>query len=501
MSYDFTNQTGLIPQQLFSLTENGSQSINVSNTGITLCGDLLTTPIIANISQLGIVTDNPTGFDILSPLNMNSNAITNVDTISSTDGYNMIITSTNDFNLQSVSVMNLNVSNGSLNLTSSSGEIALSTDQQITLKAGTGMNFITPVGIWISGSSPNVGDGSLYANFYGSLNGTATNATTAALATTITTTNTNVSSNYYLNFSNSSSTGNGSVLKTAGISVNPSTNIITATSFTGNLTGTATNATNASITSDNTNGTYYIPFTKTSGTGNKQLFQDDLTGPLTYNPSTGNVSAIYFSANSYTITGIPSTADVAGKFGQIGLVYLSTASFSITGSASSTNFNLAGIFNSTYKNYRIVLTPNAQLTFSAYPSYSLTAFLGSGTMPTSASLYGFEVTASSLVAPVYTAGAIISSAPLVLAVSQLVNHQTIIEVENVGYTTSVATQQVGLKCKSFYSNLSQNGASDRSILAIAAASSTITGLTLQQSSISVGNNMVLDAIIYGYNLT
>jgi hypothetical protein len=181
------------------------------------------------------------------------------------------------------------------------------------------------------------------------------------------------------------------------------------------------------------------------------------------------------------------------------LVFLSTGSQAIIGSASATNISLTGIFNSTYKNYRIVLTPTTQLTFNAYPSYSLQAFLGTGTLPTTASLYGFEITssASSIVSPVYTAGATISSAPLILAVSQLITHQTIIEIENVGFTATT-TQSVGLKCKSFYSNPGITGASDRSILATNISGSTITGLTIQQSSISVSNNMTIGWTIYGY---
>jgi uncharacterized protein (DUF2345 family) len=74
--------------------------MQVSPTGIILGGDLNTaTPITAIISQAGIITDNPSGFDILSSLNMNSNAITNVDNISSTGGNIMNISSTSDFNI------------------------------------------------------------------------------------------------------------------------------------------------------------------------------------------------------------------------------------------------------------------------------------------------------------------------------------------------------------------------------------------------------------------
>jgi hypothetical protein len=259
-------------------------------------------------------------------------------------------------------------------------------------------------------------------------------------------------------------------------------NQITSTTFVGSLTGTSTNSSAINTTSDNTSGTYYIPFTKTSAGSAKTLYVDDTTGPLSYNPSTSTLTTSIFS-------GLCDTG---------GLVYLSTGSQSITGSATFTNINLASIFNSTYKNYRIVLAPTTQLSISAYPTYSLTAFLGTGTLPTTASLYGFEMTSSnvSVVSPIYTGSSTIGSAPLVLAVSQSINHQTIIEVENVGFTAT-STQLIGLKCKSFYSNPGISGASDRSILA-SIYTGAITGLTLQQSSIGVGNNTTIGWTIYAY---
>lgn len=387
------NNSNLTPATLYGEGDNGNVSMQVSPTGIILGGDLNSaTPITATISQAGIITDNPNGFDILSSLNMNSNNITNVDNISSVDS----------LTLNGDDEINLNTNIGAINLT-----------------AGAEMNFITPSGIWISTTLPNIGDGDLYANFYGTLNGNAT---------------------------------------------------------------TATSATNVAITDNNTSATYYPTFVS-NNTGNLSLNVDKTTNPLSYIPSTGNLTSTLF-------TGLLSTG---------GLVYLSTGSAAITGSATFNNFNLTGIFNSTYKNYRIVLAPTTQLNFTAYPAYSLQAFLGTGTMPSLASLYGFEITSSAttIVSPIYTATATISSAPLILAVSQTINHQTIIEVENVGYATTT-TQMVGLKCKSFYTNPGVGGASDRSILAIALASSTISGLTLQQSSISVSNNMTIGWTVYGY---
>jgi microcystin-dependent protein len=64
--------------------------------------------------------------------------------------------------------------------------------------------------------------------------------------------------------------------------------------ITGNLTGTSSAIT---VTSDNNAGTYYVPFVKTSGTGSKDLFMDDVTGPLTYNPSTATLTTSNFVGN------------------------------------------------------------------------------------------------------------------------------------------------------------------------------------------------------------
>jgi hypothetical protein len=118
-----------------------------------------------------------------------------------------------------------------------------------------------------------------------------------------TTRNTNANLTHYLNFSDASATGTGAIQKTIGLSCNPSTSTITATTFSGALSGnsttatTATNATNVALTSDNTSGTYYLPFAKTSGTGNKPLYIDDTTTALTYNPSTSNLTATTFTGS------------------------------------------------------------------------------------------------------------------------------------------------------------------------------------------------------------
>jgi hypothetical protein len=75
--------------------------------------------------------------------------------------------------------------------------------------------------------------------------GTTTNVITK---NGMTTHNTNQNSTHFLNFVASSTTGTSQIQKTSGIECNPSTKTITATTFNGALSGTATSSTAISIT-------------------------------------------------------------------------------------------------------------------------------------------------------------------------------------------------------------------------------------------------------------
>jgi hypothetical protein len=331
-------------------------------------------------------------------------------------------------------------------------------------------------------------------NFLGNAN-TASSATTATFATSVNTTvETAAGNNCPIGFFTGSS-GQQGVKVGATFTCTPSNGTLRATIFEGALSGLASAATNVGITSDNTSGAYYIPFVKTSGTAIKALFIDDAAGPLSYNPSTSTLSA-----SAYTITGTPATAGVASTFGQVGLVYLGAVQVAVTGSAVAQNLTFGGLFNSSYKNYRIHLAPTTQVTYTTYPGYSLQGFVGTS-VPTVASLYGFEITSSStaLVTAIYTANATLSTAPLLFAVSSPPNKQVVFEVRNVGYANT-ASQLVEIQCKSAYSNPGITGASDRTINCTSVNGATIRGLVIQQYSLGVGNNMTLEATVYGYNL-
>lgn len=148
--------------------------------------------------------------------------------------------------------------------------------------------------------------------FVGDLNGNATTATNATNATTATnannikTTTNSVSSNFYIPFVSTNSTSNQSLLVN-NLTYNPSTSSLTATTFTGALVGnassatsatTATTATNITTVSDNTSGTYYIPFSKTTAQTSTALYLDDTTTALTYNPSTATISTSNINGTS-----------------------------------------------------------------------------------------------------------------------------------------------------------------------------------------------------------
>lgn len=100
---------------------------------------------------------------------------------------------------------------------------------------------------------------------------------------------------------------------------------VSAPTFTGALVGNASSATLAStitVSSDNTSGSYFVPFIKTTA-GSDSLYTDDATVPLlTYNPSLGALS-------SGTITSAGIITGTGGLNLQGSIVYNATAATSV----------------------------------------------------------------------------------------------------------------------------------------------------------------------------
>ena len=88
-----------------------------------------------------------------------------------------------------------------------------------------------------------------------------------------------------------------------GITYNNTLGTITCNNF----AGTATNATNVGTTSDNTSGTYYPTFVKTSGNAVLPLYKDDGVSAMTYNPFTSTLSTSNISISGAITLGTNST--------------------------------------------------------------------------------------------------------------------------------------------------------------------------------------------------
>jgi hypothetical protein len=127
------------------------------------------------------------------------------------------------------------------------------------------------------------------------LTGTASNATNA---NNITVVNTTTNNTFYPVFALNTTGSQVPNVASTKLRFNPSTGNMTATSFTGNLIGTADNATNAAnigVTNDNATNSVFYPTFVSSTTGN--LPSKVASSKLLFNPSTGNLTATSFTGN------------------------------------------------------------------------------------------------------------------------------------------------------------------------------------------------------------
>ena len=85
--------------------------------------------------------------------------------------------------------------------------------------------------------------------------------------------------------------------------------------ITGSLNGNASSASTVALTAnDNTDGTYFIPFSKSFGATSNALFIDNILGPLTYNPSTSVLTALIFNGATQKKAHIVSSGSTAINF-------------------------------------------------------------------------------------------------------------------------------------------------------------------------------------------
>jgi hypothetical protein len=256
------------------------------------------------------------------------------------------------------------VQSSNVTLDGVTGEYTIISPDQILMGDSTGFNSSTLTSNDLVFASAGTGtQTSLAFNSLTLSNATTTNTLTVdSWSGQIQTVNTTANLTHYLNFSDSSGTGYGRPQKTASLNCNPFTGIITANSFvgpatrltltssfastfnltmanvssgsaiiytdstnrvqfntttgvltaptfSGSLSGTATSAVSITLTSDNTNGAYYIPFSKSAAGSGLPLFVDDVTSPFTYNPSTGVLTATSLAGTSNSALSINTVSD------------------------------------------------------------------------------------------------------------------------------------------------------------------------------------------------
>jgi hypothetical protein len=183
--------------------------------------------------------------------------------------------------------------------------------------------------------SANIADGSLTATtFVGDLSGTADNATNAAIATNAfaVLTNTSTATTVYLTGTSTAVNSHSSLSKVTGIFANMSNNSITATTFVGSLSGTATSATTAGTVT--TNAQPNITSVSTSFTGLTLAANGNITLSGANSQITGAnlISAGFFSGNGSSITGINANSIASGTLAQ---ARLANSSLTVNGTAIS----------------------------------------------------------------------------------------------------------------------------------------------------------------------
>lgn len=107
----------------------------------------------------------------------------------------------------------------------------------------------------------------------------------------------------WITFCDNIGSGPNTIAADSGLVYDPASNslFVSGTVTAGSFNGNANSASYVNVTNDNTSGNYPILFSK-SGGGNRAVFADTTTSPLTYNPSTGTLTCAEIIGNAATAT-------------------------------------------------------------------------------------------------------------------------------------------------------------------------------------------------------
>jgi hypothetical protein len=162
--------------------------------------------------------------------------------------------------------------------------------------AGTNV-YSGNVGVVVATLEGNAsGTAATYTNFFGTHVGNVTgNVTgTATTAQNVNTVSAATSSSHFLLFSPVNGASGVAVSSDAQLTYNPSTDVLSATTFSGALTGTATTAQNLNLAAGANNSNHSVVFSL-NATGSGVALSSD--AGLQYNPSTNVLTADVFSGN------------------------------------------------------------------------------------------------------------------------------------------------------------------------------------------------------------
>ena len=263
-----------------------------------------------------------------------------------------------------------------LDITSTSGYLQIH-QNQIQMNVGYDSAIITPTAVSVQGASDNqVNHFNNKIEFVESL--VTVNTLDHNWSGGIKTEATLMSANHYLLGSMTAATSSDKPQKNSNIYFNPSLLTLYSPVFSGTLQGTADTSKAISTFTSNVTTTCYIPFFNSAAGTNKVVYLDDTTGPLTYVPSTGVLSATNFTGS---LTGTASAATLAANSSNLNLaITLNLATFTL-----GTTLTITGATATSFKNSNIIFTGTSNtvsiltlVTTQVNGEYSC-GFLNSGT--------------------------------------------------------------------------------------------------------------------------
>lgn len=292
---------------VISLLVNGHTALRATNSGVTGV-NFLTVTQAATLAPVVLTVDGETnvGFSIL-PKGSGTLKLNGLTLTASTG----TITVTNAKTLSvplDATVSGTNTGDGNVATTAVSTSasffplfVASSTNSTQVVNLGTGLSFNPSTNVLTT------------TTFSGALSGNATTATTASNGATV---QVSTSASFFPLFAASSTNGNQPFNLGTGLSFNPSTNVLTTTTFSGALSGnattatTATSATTVAITDDTTTNATMYPTWVTTASGNQAA--KVCSTKLFFNPSTGTLTATQINLAATSAQLVFQSAGVTG---------------------------------------------------------------------------------------------------------------------------------------------------------------------------------------------